>query len=152
MTQEDFEIMKKHLKDNKLKPEDFYSISAIIADNQPTSYYSILHPDTLQKFSDKINSEGVPHMVSHDTGGLFKAGSLPTGKFYKSMLKKHKNGMVDLMAKYYIPKNLEINGTNTDEYVKAVETGALVWPFMWLVGWLGLRREHLASILHLGGD
>jgi len=90
---------------------DLYSFPAMIIDNRMTAYFTRVHPTFLEQCTkDLIN--GVGFMVGHDTN------KLPMARSFKGQLVSDGED-IEVFAKFFMQKDLEVNGVNTDDFMKA---------------------------------
>ena len=111
-TKEELAIINEKFAKVPYKSEkDLYSFPAMIIDNRMTAYFTRMHPTFLdQCVKDLIN--GVVFMVGHDTN------KLPMGRSFKGQLVSNGED-IEVFAKFFMQKNLETNGVNTDDFMKA---------------------------------
>ena len=104
-------INERFAKEPYKSPDQLYLFSAMIIDNQLTSYFTKVHPTFLEQIvKDLFN--GVGFLVGHDRD------KIPMARSFKGHLTSDGNVM-EVFAKFFMQKDLEVNGLNTDDFMRA---------------------------------
>ncbi len=111
-TKEELVIINEHFAKVPYKSEnELYSFPAMIIDNRMTAYFTRVHPTFLDQCTkDLIN--GVGFLVGHDKN------KLPMARSFKGQLVSDGED-IEVFAKFFMQKDLEINGINTDAFMQA---------------------------------
>lgn len=110
-------INEKFAKEPYKSIDDLYVFPAMIVDNQMTAYFTRVHPDFLKQCVKDL-AKGVVFLVGHDKEKLNMAKSFK-GKSITS------NDVMEVFAKFFMQKDLEVNGINTDDFMRAYLGGTL---------------------------
>lgn len=87
-----------------------FKSKALLIDLEPTTYNTRFRPSALQQVADKINNDGLPTLLVHDSS------KLPVGAWYEAEVT---NGTV--VTKFFIPKEI----SEYDDIKARVESGIL---------------------------
>lgn len=87
-----------------------YKVSSVFIDTKPTTYNTQFRPNALQQVADKVNADGLPLLLVHDSN------SLPVGAWYSA-------DVVDsqVVGKFYVPKEV----AEYDDIKTRIDTGIL---------------------------
>ena len=110
-------INERFAKEAYKSCSDLYTFPAMIIDNRMTAYYTRVHPTFLEQcVKDLFN--GVGFLIGHNRDDL------PMARSFKGTAVS--NGEVmEVFAKFFMQKDLEINKVNTDEFMKAFLGGTI---------------------------
>lgn len=104
-------INERFAKEPYKSPEQLHLFPAMIIDNRMTAYFTRVHPTFLEQcVKDLIN--GVGFLVGHDKD------KLPMARSFKGQMTSDGEAM-EVFAKFFMQKNLVINGVNTDDFMRA---------------------------------
>ncbi len=118
-TQEQMQKIKRFTNES-LTEDDVFVFNNLMIDDQPTSFYSVIHENLLRKFTADA-AGGIPLMLVHNTNRL------PVGKSFDAYMKED---IVDgslvksVYGQFYMPYGLNTDsGLMTDDIIKGIETG-----------------------------
>jgi regulator of replication initiation timing len=126
---EEMAIINERFAKKELKIEDVYVFDVFACDdNILTAYFSRLGTDMIEAFQRDVhkrdtdpNSPIVGYLFGHNDQ------MIPSGTLFKSELVKEINAEGKTINKFkptvFMPKNLNVGGINTDDYIKAYESG-----------------------------
>ena len=104
-------INERFAKEPYKSPDQLYLFPAMIIDNRLTAYFTKVHPTFLEQCVRDL-SNGVSFLVGHDRD------KLPMARSFKGHLTSDGEAM-EVFAKFFMQKNLEVNGVNTDAFMRA---------------------------------
>jgi hypothetical protein len=81
---------------SKKPTKDAFIAEALLIDTKPTAYNTRFRPNALQQVSDKINSDGLPLLLVHDSS------KLPVGAWYEAKVEDEA-----VFTKFYVPKEIK---------------------------------------------
>lgn len=117
VSDKDLELINRHT----LRPftrEELFAYEGICSSDALDSYDTRMDPySTLKNFSNELNL-GVPLMEGHNTN------INPYGRSFDAEYLE-KDGITSVRGRWYIPRNTTINGTNTDDTIRAIEAGVI---------------------------
>jgi hypothetical protein len=88
-----------------------FKAKSVFIDTKPTTYNTRFRPTALQQVVDKINSDGLPLLLSHDTS------SLPIGAWYSAEV----DAEDQVVSKFFIPKEI----SEYEDVSTRIDTGIL---------------------------
>lgn len=95
----------------KKPSKDSYKVKSVFIDTKPTTYNTQFRPSALQQVADKINADGLPLLLVHDSN------SLPVGAWYEAQVDNDNQ----VVGKFFVPKEVgEYNDIKT-----RIDTGIL---------------------------
>lgn len=117
-TKEELAVINERFAKEPFKSvEDLYAFPAMIIDNKLTAYFTRVHPTFLEQcVKDLFN--GVGFLVGHDRD------KLPMARSFKGHLTSDGDTM-EVFAKFFMQKDLEVNGVNTDDFMRAFLGGTI---------------------------
>ena len=126
-TDEQWEKMKKHMKSDKLKKEDFFVFETrAVGDRVVPNRYTRLMPELLQVMKEDAQ-KGVSLMLNHNWSQL-GVQSVPIGKVFDARIgESSQDGeTVSLYTTQYIPRDdSKVDGYSKNDIIKLIETGVL---------------------------
>lgn len=116
-TDEEMKLINRHsLKE--LSRDDVFIYDGICSSDELDSYDTRMDPHTtLRNFAEELK-EGTALLEGHNTWVN------PYGRSFDSETVE-KDGVVSVRGSWYIPRNTVINATNTNDTIKAIETGVI---------------------------
>ena len=81
---------------SKKPTKDAFIAEALLIDTKPTAYNTRFRTGALQQVADKINNDGLPLLLVHDSS------KLPVGAWYEAKV----NEKPAVLTKFYIPKEI----------------------------------------------
>lgn len=126
-TDEQWEKMKKHIKSDNLKKEDFFVFETrAVGDRVVPNRYTRLMPELLQVMKEDAQ-KGVSLMLNHNWSQL-GVQSVPIGKVFDARIgESSQDGeTVSLYTTQYIPRDdSKVDGYSKNDIIKLIETGVL---------------------------
>ena len=126
-TDEQWNKMKKHIKSDKYKKEDFFVFETrAVGDKIVPHRYTRLMPDFLKVMAEDAE-KGVSLMLNHNWGQL-GVQSIPVGKVFDSRLdsSSQEGETTSLYTTQYIHKDdSKIDGYSKNDIIDLIETGVL---------------------------
>ena len=117
-TEQELELINsKFAKEDYKSVDDLYVFPSMIVDNQMTAYYTKIHPDFLKQCVKDL-ANGVAFLVGHDKD------KLPMAKSFKGT-STNEGEVMEVFAKFFMQKDLDVNGINTDDFMKAYKGGTI---------------------------
>ena len=80
----------------KTPTQGAFKVKALLIDTKPTAYNTRFRPNALQQVADKINNDGLPLLLVHDSS------KLPIGAWYEADIEQEA-----LMSKFFIPHEVK---------------------------------------------
>ncbi|MED4866117.1 hypothetical protein ABET15_04250 [Heyndrickxia faecalis] len=97
-----------------LTAEDVFTFSGICSNDNMDSYFTRMDPDTtLKNYAEDLQS-GVSLQEGHD---IFKN---PYGRSYDGVMEANQ-----VRGYWYIVRNMMLNGSNTDDMIRAIQSGII---------------------------
>lgn len=117
-TEEELKIINsKFAKEDYKSVDDLYVFPSMIVDNLMTAYFTKIHPDFLKQCVKDL-ANGVAFLVGHDKD------KLPMAKSFKGT-STNEGEVMEVFAKFFMQKDLDVNGINTDDFMKAYKGGTI---------------------------
>lgn len=144
-SEEQWEKMKKHIKSDKYKKEDFFVFETLaVGDKIVPNRYMKLQPDLLNVMKDDAQ-KGVSLMLNHNWGQL-GVQSVPIGKVFDARIDgPSQNGETTTLytSQYILKDDSKVDGYSKNDIIKLIETGVLSDTS---VGWGTTRESYKCSI------
>jgi len=80
---------------SKKPTKDAFIAEALLIDTKPTVYNTKFRPQALSQVTDKINTDGLPLLLVHDSS------KLPVGAWYEAKIEDE-----SVLTKFYVPKEI----------------------------------------------
>lgn len=124
---EQWEKMKKHIKSDKFKKEDFFVFETrAVGDRIVPHRYTRLMPDLLNVMAEDAK-KGVSLMINHNWGQL-GVQAIPVGKVFDSRIdgSSQEGETTSLYVTHYIHRNdSKVDGYSKNDIINLIETGVL---------------------------
>ena len=125
--EEQWAKMKKHIKSDKYKPEDFFVFETrAVGDRVVPNRYTRLMPDFLSVMKEDAE-KGVSLMLNHNWGQL-GVQAIPIGKVFDARIEgsSQEGETTTLYTTQYIPKDdSKVDGYSKNDIINLIETGVL---------------------------
>ena len=145
-TDEQWAKMKKHIKSDKFKKEDFFVFETrAVGDRVVPNRYTRLMPEFL-KVMEEDAKKGVSLMINHNWGQL-GVQAIPIGKVFDARIgeSSQEGETTSLYTTQYIPKNeSKIDGYSKNDIINLIESGVLSDTSVGFV--TGGPETHICSI------
>lgn len=103
----------------QLSTEDVFVYQGIISSDAMDSYYTKMDAETsLRNYANDLKA-GTPLMTYHETS------QSPIGRSFDSSIDVKEDGKTVVRGLFYIVRHTKINGENTDDLIRQIETGTL---------------------------
>lgn len=103
----------------QLSAEDVFVYQGIISSDAMDSYYTKMDAETsLRNYANDLKA-GTPLMTYHETS------QSPIGRSFDSSIDVKEDGKTVVRGLFYIVRHTKINGENTDDLIRQIETGTL---------------------------
>lgn len=103
----------------QLSAEDVFVYQGIISSDAMDSYYTKMDAESsLRNYANDLKA-GTPLMTYHETS------QSPIGRSFDSSIDVKEDGKTVVRGLFYIVRHTKINGENTDDLIRQIETGTL---------------------------
>ena len=144
-TDEEWEKMKKHIKGDKYKKEDFFVFETLaVGDKIVPNRYMRLMPDLLLTMKEDAE-KGVSLMLNHNWS-QYEVQSIPIGKVFDARIAEgtQKGEETALYTKQYILRDdSKVDGYSKNDIINLIESGILADTS---VGWGTTSESYKCSI------
>lgn len=112
----DLALINKHTQ-RAVTRDEVFIFEGICSTDAMDSYYTRMDPKTtLQNFKNDLDA-GVSLLNGHNVE------TSPFGRSFSATIEGEANGATAVRGRFYIPRDVEINGVNTNQTIRAIETG-----------------------------
>lgn len=144
-TDEQWEKMKKHIKSNKYKKDDFFVFETLaVGDRIVPDRFTKIMPDLLSVMKEDAE-KGVSLMLNHNWSQL-GVQSIPIGKVFDARLDgPSQEGETQTLytTQYILKDDSKVDGYSKNDIIKLIETGVLSDTS---IGWGTDREAYKCSI------
>ena len=115
-TDTDLALINKHTQ-RAVTRDEVFIFEGICSTDAMDSYFTRMDPKTtLQNFKNDLDA-GVSLLNGHNVE------TSPFGRSFSATIEGEANGATAVRGRFYIPRDVEINGVNTNQTIRAIETG-----------------------------
>ncbi len=118
-TADDYLSLINKMSHVNLTKDDVFVYQGIISSDTMDSYYTKMDAETtLRNYANNLK-EGIPLMTYHETE------QAPIGRSFDSSIDVSEDGKTVVRGLFYIVRDVNINGENTNDIIRQIETGTM---------------------------